>query len=75
MPDLFGELEILIFITCSPVGEESLFTSYNEVKAGEKSWLKPLQQGESSSLEEQEGYSVTSHCIVVFLVKGLSAFR
>lgn len=45
MPDLFGELEILIFITCSPGGEGSLFTSENEVKAGEKCWLKPLQQG------------------------------
>lgn len=45
MPDLFGELEILIFTTCSPRGEESLFTRYNEVKAGGKSWLKLLQQG------------------------------
>lgn len=45
MPDLFGELEILIFTTCSPRGTGEFIYKLHEVKAGEKSWLKPLQQG------------------------------
>lgn len=58
VPDLFGELQILLFIDCCPMGEESLFTGNNEIKAGETNWLKRLQQGWSSGLEEQEGCTV-----------------